>query len=89
VVSVKAGGVVLAFDGGLAKQDKRLVDGEVFGSLPFLLNAPECRPGALCGRAVQEAMLGGFSGLGVASVAGGGDSHHLHPCPGREALVEG
>ncbi len=34
VVSVKVGGVVLTFDGGLAKQDKRPVNDEVLGNLP-------------------------------------------------------
>ncbi len=89
VVGVKARGVVLAFDGGLTEQDKGPVHDEVLGSLPFLPHAPESGPGALSERAVQEAMLGGFSGPGVASVAGGGDSHHLQPCPGQEALVKG
>jgi len=43
----------------------------------------------LHGRAVQEAMLGGLKGPGVACVADGRDSHHLQPGPSRETLVEG
>ncbi len=58
VVSVEAERVVLAFDGGLSEQDKWPVDGDVLGSLPFLPDSLESHPGALRGRAVQEAMLG-------------------------------
>ncbi len=89
VVSVEAGRVVLAFDGGLSEQDEWPVDGDVLGSLPFLPYSPESHPGALCKRAVQEAMLGGVRGPGVACVAGGRDSHHLQSGPSRETLVEG
>jgi hypothetical protein len=89
VVSVEAGRVVLAFDGGLSEQDEWPVDGDVLGSLPFLPYSPESHPGALCKRAVQEAMLGGLRGPGVACVAGGRDSHHLQSGPNRETLVEG
>jgi len=89
VVSVEAGRVVLAFDGGLSKQDEWPVDGDVLGGLPFLPDSPKSHPGALCGRAVQEAMLGGLRGPGVACVVGGRDSHHLQPSPSRETLIEG
>jgi len=81
VVSVEAGRVILAFNGGLSEQDEWPVDGDVLGSLPFLPDFPESHPCALCGRAVQEAMLGGLRGPGVACVAGGRDSHHLQPGP--------
>jgi hypothetical protein len=67
VVSVEAGRVVLAFDGGLSEQDEWLVDGDVLGSLPFLPYSPESHPGALRERAVQEAMLGD-SGVPVSRV---------------------
>ncbi len=89
VVSVEAERVVLAFDGGFSEQDEWPVDGDVLGSLPFLLDSPESHPSALRRRAVQEAMLGGLRGPGVACVAGGRDSHHLQPGPSRETLVEG
>jgi hypothetical protein len=89
VVSVEAGRVILAFDGGLFEQDEWPVDGDVLGSLPFLPDFPESHLGALRVRAVQEAMLGGLRGPGVACVAGGRDSHHLQPGPSRETLVEG
>jgi hypothetical protein len=89
VVSVEAGRVVLSLDGGLSEQDEWLVDGDVLGSLPFLPDSPESHPGALRGRAVQEAMLGGLKGPGVACVASGRDSHHLQPGLSRETLVEG
>ncbi len=89
VVSVEAGRVILAFDGSLSEQDKWPVDGDVLESLPFLPDSIESHPGAVRGRAVQEAMLGGLRGLGVACVAGGRDSHHLQPGPSRETLVEG
>ncbi len=89
MVSVEAGRVVLTFDGGLSEQDEWPVDGDVLGSLPFLPDSPESHAGALRGRALQEAMLGGLRGLGVACVAGGRDSHHLQPGPSRETLVEG
>jgi len=89
VVSVEAGRVVLMFDGSLSEQDKWPVDGDVLGSLPFLPDSIESHPGAVRGRAVQEAMLGGLRGPGVACVAGGRDSHHLQPGPSRETLVEG
>ncbi len=89
MVSVEAGRVILAFDGGFSNQDEWPVDGDVFGSLPFLSDSPESHPGALRRRAVQEAMLGGLRGPGVACVASGRDSHHLQPGPSREALVKG
>ncbi len=89
VVSVEAGRVVLSLDGGLSEQDEWLVDGDVLGSLPFLPDSPESHPSTLRGRAVQEAMLGGLRGPGVACVVGGRDSHHLQPGPSRETLVEG
>ncbi len=89
VVSVEAGRVVLAFDGGLSKQDEWPVDGDVLRSLPFLPDSLESHLGVLCERAVQEAMLGGLRGPDVACVAGGRDSHHLQPGPSRETLVEG
>jgi hypothetical protein len=89
VVSVEAERVVLAFDGGLSEQDEWLVDGDVLGGLPFFPDSPESHPGALRRRAVQEAMLGGFRGPDVASVAGGRDSHHLQPGRSRETLIEG
>ncbi len=77
VVSVEAGRVVLTLDGGLSEQDEWPVDGDVLGSLPFLPDFLENHPGALRGRAVQEAMLGGLRGPGVTCVVGGRDSHHL------------
>jgi len=89
VVSVEAGRVVLSLDGGLSEQDEWLVDGDVLGSLPFLPDSLESHPSTLRGRAVQEAMLGGLRGPGVACVVGGRDSHHLQPGPSRETLVEG
>jgi len=58
VVSVEAGRVVFMLDGGLSEQDEWPVEGDVLGSLPFLPDSPESHPGALRGRAVQEAMLG-------------------------------
>jgi hypothetical protein len=58
-------------------------------SLPFLPNTHERHPSALRRRPVQETMLGGLRGPGVACVAGGRDSHHLQPCLGREAVIEG
>jgi len=67
VVSVEAGRVVLAFDGGLSEQDEWPVDGDVLGGLPFLPDFPESHPGALRRRAVQEAMLGD-SGVPVSHV---------------------
>ncbi len=88
-VSMEARRVILAFDGGLSEQDEWPVDGDVLGSLPFLPDSPESHPGALRGRAVQEAMLGGLRGPSVACVAGGRDFHHLQPGPSRETLVEG
>jgi len=89
VVSVEAGRVVLALNGGLSEQDEWPVDGDVLGSLPFLPDFPESHLGVLRRRAVQEAMLGGLRGPGVTCVAGGRDSHHLQPGPSRETLVEG
>jgi hypothetical protein len=89
VVSLEAGRVVLMFDGGLSEQDEWPVDGDVLRSLPFLLDSPESHLSALRGRAIQEAMLGGLRGPGVACVAGGRDSHHLQPGPSWKTLVEG
>ncbi len=89
VVSVEAGRVVLAFDGGLSKQDKWPVDGDVLRGFPFLPDSPESHPGALRKRAVQEAMLGGLKGPGVACVASGRHSHHLQPGPSWETLIKG
>jgi hypothetical protein len=88
-VSMEARRVILAFDGGLSEQDEWPVDGDVLGSLPFLPDSPESHPDALRRKAVQEAMLGGLRGPGVACVAGGRDSHHLQPGPSWETLVEG
>jgi len=89
VVSVEAGRVVLAFDGGLSEQNEWPVDGDVLRSFPFLPDSPESHPDALRRKAVQEAMLGGLRGPGVACVAGGRDCRHLQPGPSRETLVEG
>jgi len=89
VVSVEARRVVLTFDGGLSEQDEWPVDGDVLGGLPFLPDSPESHLGALCGRVIQEAMLGRLRGPGVPCVTGGRDSHHLQPGPSRETLIEG
>ncbi len=89
MVGVKVGGVIFAFDGGLSEQDKWPVDGDALGSFLILLDSSECAPGALRGRAVQEAMLGRLRDPGVAYVAGGRDPHHLQPGSSRETLIEG
>jgi len=89
VIGVESGRVVFAFDGGLAKQSEGPVDGDALGSFPFLPNSSERAPGALHGRAVQEAMLRGLRSPSIASVASGRDPHHLQPGSNRETLVEG
>ncbi|CAK9860965.1 unnamed protein product [Sphagnum jensenii] len=89
VVGVESRRVVFTFDGGLAKQSEGPVDGDALGSFPFLPNSSEHTPGALRGRAVQEAVLRGLRSPSIASVAGGRNPHHLQPGPNRETLVEG
>ncbi|CAK9878234.1 unnamed protein product [Sphagnum jensenii] len=86
VVGVEFGRVVFTFDGGLAKQSERPIDGDALGSFPFLPNSSEHAPSALHRRAVQEAVL---RGLRSPNIAGGRDPHHLQPGSNRETLVEG
>ncbi len=89
VVGVESGRVVFAFDGGFAKQSEGPINGDALESFPFLPNSFEHAPGALHGRAVQEAVLRGLRSPNIAGVAGGRDPHHLQPGSNRETLVEG
>jgi hypothetical protein len=81
VVGVESRRVVFAFDGGLIKQSEGPIDGDAFGSFPFLPNSSKRTPGALHGRAIQEAVLRGLRSPNIASVAGGRDPHHCSQVP--------
>ncbi len=89
MVGVETGRVVFAFDGGFAKQSEGPIDGDALGSFPILPNSFEHAPGALRGRAVQEAVLRGLKSPSITGVASGRDPHHLQPGSNRETLVEG
>ncbi len=89
VVTMDVQGIILFLKHSLAKENEGPGDGEVVGRLPFFPDVKEGFPHQLSGRAVQEAMLGGFRAALIAAFVESLDSHLLKPSAHQQSIVEG
>jgi hypothetical protein len=77
VVAVEVRGIIVIFENGLCKEDKRPGNLEAVGRPPIVPHTEESVPSLLGRGAFHEAVLGGFRETLVTALAGGQNTHDL------------